>query len=303
MSTDVAQRELMLVYDGDCPMCMGAVAWLQRTGLVAAAQAVSNHELAPADLEIAQAAGIRNQLVVLDPNTRVTRTGADGLLWLVGENRGYPPWVRFFSLPGMRQLVQLVYEAISYNRRIISPPKHAIHCDCEPQATVARRLTLVGPLAVISVGLVALFGAAVAHSLGWNETAGAAFATFAAGSGWIATGAAAIALLRGEPRVDYLAHLMFTAFVGALMLVPVDIAAWWLPAAAAATLAAVSLLLAFAAMFRMLRGAHGGRSLDPLAMGLGGTRAGGPRRHDARCRSAGMAALKRANLRVSRASN
>jgi predicted DCC family thiol-disulfide oxidoreductase YuxK len=253
MSTEVAQRELMLVYDGDCPMCIGAVAWLQRRGLVTVEQAVSNHELAPAELEVAQAAGIRNQLVVLDPNTRATRTGADGLLWLVGENRGYPRWVKFLSLPAMRQLVRLAYEAISYNRRIISPPRHAIHCDCEPQATIARRLTLVGPLAVVAVGLVALWGAAMAHSMDWSESTGAALAILAAGAGWLATGSAAMVLLRGEPRVDYVSHLVFTAFIGAVVLVPMGIAAWWLPAAAAATLTAVSLAVAFAVMFRMQR--------------------------------------------------
>ncbi len=249
MSTEVAQRALMLVYDGDCPMCIGAVAWLQRTGLVTAEQAVSNHELAPADLEVAQAAGIRNQLVVLDPTTRVTRSGADGLLWLVGENRGHPLWVRFLSLPGMRQLARLIYEAISYNRRIISPPRHAIRCDCEPQATVARRLTLVGPLAVATVGLVALFGAAVSHSQGGNAMVGAAFLALAvapAGCQRLSRRSCSCA----ANNASTIWRTSCSPHSSALALLPASIAAWWLPAAAAA-LAAVSLVVAFVLMFRM----------------------------------------------------
>ncbi|MEX2113998.1 MAG: DCC1-like thiol-disulfide oxidoreductase family protein [Pirellulales bacterium] len=253
MTTEVTQRHMILAYDGDCPMCIATVAWLQRAGLVTPEQAVSNHELSPDDLAAAQAAGIRNQLVVLDPNTRATRTGADGLLWLVGENRGNPRWVRCFSLPVMRQLVRIVYEAVSYNRRILSPPRHQIRCECEPQATIARRLTLVGPLAALSALFVALCGAAVFHGQGYDARLGAVLALSATGAGWIVLAAAALLMLRGEQRIDYLAHLVVTAFAGALVLLPAGIAAWWLPPLVSSALAGVSLLVACAILFRMQR--------------------------------------------------
>ena len=163
-----------------------------RFGLVRPEQAQSNHDLAPADQALAESAGIRNQLIVLDPDTRQWRGGADGLLWIVGDNFGHPAWVRMLGLPGVRQLVRFGYEAISYNRRILSPPRHCIRCDCEPQATFARRMTLIGPLAIIGLLLTMLCGAAVFAGAGLGTPLLGAAVLLAAVSGWLVVGAAAI---------------------------------------------------------------------------------------------------------------
>ena len=72
--------------------------------------------------------------------------------------------VRLFGLPGFRHLLRVGYEAISYNRRIISPPRNQIVCDCEPEATFAHRLTLIVPVLLFAVLLVALFGATAFHA-------------------------------------------------------------------------------------------------------------------------------------------
>lgn len=254
MATDVTRREMILAYDGDCPMCLSIVGLLARAGLVTPEQLVSHHDLSPGDLERAQAAGIRNQLVVLDRLSQEARGGADGLLWIVGENRAYPLWIRLLSLPGVRHLIGLGYETISYNRRVVSPPPRQIRCDCEPEVTLARRLMLIVPLSVLAVVFLALFGGAV--FVGWklgDAAAGILFMEVAAGSGWIALLAGALVLLRGEQRVDYIAHLVVTAFVGALVLVPAGLMAWWLPPVANVLLASVSVFVSLVLMLGMQR--------------------------------------------------
>ncbi len=243
MTTAVAKRELVLVYDGDCPMCMASVALLTRRGLVTAEQTVSNHDLAPEDLAAAQAAGIRNQLVVLNPHTRATRTGADGLLWIIGENRDYPLWVRVASSRFVKPLVRFAYEAISYNRRIISPPRHAIRCDCEPQATLGRRLTLVGPLVLLTAAITAGFGAAVAHGLETNVASGALVASLAFVVAAAALTIVATIALHREQRIDYLAHQSVIAFAGALVIMPAAVIVAWMPPTASLIVTAISLLL------------------------------------------------------------
>ena len=90
MTTLLQHDTKILAYDGDCPMCMRTVAMLVGAGLIAPEQAQSNHSLAPDDLAAAQAAGIHNQLVVIDPRTRETRSGSDALLWIVAEHKGNP---------------------------------------------------------------------------------------------------------------------------------------------------------------------------------------------------------------------
>jgi predicted DCC family thiol-disulfide oxidoreductase YuxK len=254
MTTDVTTSGKTLIYDGDCPMCNATVGLLLRLKLLRSEQALSNHHLSPDDLQSVRAAGIRNQLVVLDPESRETRSGIDGILWIVGENTGNHLAIRLLSLPGIRHLLRWGYQTVSYNRRVISPPRRQIVCDCEPEVTLARRLTLVVPTLVLVVLMTALFGAAV--FLGWqlgDAPSGAVFMCVAAGSGWVALVAAALVLLRGEQRIDYVAHLVVTMFVGVLALVPASLLALVLPRPALIVLDGLSVLVSFLMMFAMQR--------------------------------------------------
>jgi hypothetical protein len=236
---------------------------LLRLGLVRAEQTRSNHDLDAADLEAAQQAGIRNQLVVIDLATRETRAGSDALLWMIGENTRAKPFVRLLGLPGFRQLMRYGYEAISYNRRVISPPRHQIVCDCEPEVTVARRLTLIVPLLLVTIAIWAGFGAAA--FVGWglgDAITGALFTLIAAGAGWFVMIVAGLVLLRGMLCIDYAAHLVVTMFAGALVLLPAAILTPLVPVPVSIAMVGVSLLAAIALMFAMQR-------RRVAAMGLG----------------------------------
>ncbi len=252
MTTDVQTAEKFLAYDGDCPMCIATVGLLIRWGLVRQEQTHANHDLDAADAELARQAGIRNQLVVIDPVTRQTRVGSDGLLWIVGETAGYRSLTRLFSLPGFRQLLNFGYQAVSYNRRIISPPAQQIVCDCEPQVTVFRRLTLMVPLAVLSVLIMAGFGAAVFVGCGLGDPlAGVVLMEVASGVGWLIAGTAGATLLRGMRGLDYVGHLVVTMFAGSLVLLPGAMVLAFLPRPAAVALAVLSLMFSCSTMFKM----------------------------------------------------
>ena len=249
MTTAVTHAEKFLVYDGDCPMCRSTVALLIRLKLVAPAQLRSNHVLEGADLETVLRAGIRNQLVVLDPETREARAGSDGLLWIIGENTGNHFLVRLANLPGSRHLLRWGYETISYNRRVISPPRSRIVCDCEPEVTLARRMMLVVPALVLAFVMVGLFGAAVFRGFDLGGVLdGALFMLAAVGSGWLAMAVAALVLLRGEQRIDYLSHLAMTLLVGSLVLVPASLLVPLVPRAGLVVIA----LSAVASLWLML---------------------------------------------------
>lgn len=254
MTTAVRQSEKFLAFDGDCPMCTSTIALLLRLKVVRPEQTRSNHDLEGDDLQRVREAGIRNQLVVLDPETRETRIGSDGLVWLIGDNLGNPWWMRVWNWPGFRQLLSFGYEAISYNRRVISPPRHRIVCDCEPEVTLARRLSLVVPVLLLTLVFAALFGAGVFH--GWqlgDAASGAWFMPAAIGAGLASLALVALALLRGEQRVDYLAHLAITTFAGTAVLLPFGLAAMFLPREAAAAVACLSGAGSVAMMFFMQR--------------------------------------------------
>jgi predicted DCC family thiol-disulfide oxidoreductase YuxK len=281
MTTAVKTSGKTLVYDGDCPMCNATVGLLLRLKLLRREQARSNHDLSGDDLESVRAAGIRNQLVVLDPQTRETRSGADGILWILSENTGNHLAIRLLGLPGVRHLLRWGYQIVSYNRRVISTPRQQIVCDCEPEVTLARRLALVVPTLVLTVLMTALFGAAVFY--GWqlgDAPSGAVFMCVAAGSGWVALVAAALVLLRGEQRIDYVAHLVVTMFVGVLVLIPASLLALVLPRPVLIVLDGLSVLASFSLMFAMQRRRVAAIGLSnrwlwawviALAVGFGGT--------------------------------
>ena len=254
MTTDVEQQEKFLAYDGDCPMCRSTVAMLIDWKLIRSEQARGNHELSPTDFETAYAAGMRNELVVIDPETRQVRIGTDGLLWIVRDNTGNHFLVQLLGLPGFRDLLRWGYQIISYNRRIISPPGHQIVCDCEPEVTTARRLSLVVPTFLITAILLALFGASVFR--GWelgDALSGAWFAEAAAGAGWLTLTAVGALVLPAGKRLDYCAHLTATMFIGALALLPASLIGFFVPREAAILLDSLSLLTSFWLMFRMQR--------------------------------------------------
>jgi predicted DCC family thiol-disulfide oxidoreductase YuxK len=265
MTTDLKTSELLLAYDGDCPMCLATIGLLLRLGLVRPEQTRSNHDLDAADLAAAQQAGIRNQLVVIDLTSRETRAGSDALLWIIGAGRRGKFLVRVLGLPGLRHLLRYGYETISYNRRVVSPPRHQVVCDCEPEVTVARRMTLIVPLLLVTILLVAGFGAAA--FVGWglgDALTGALFTQIAAGAGWVVMIVAGVVLLGGMQRIDYVAHLVVTMFAGALVLLPAAILTPLVGVPVSIALVCVSLLAAFALMFAMQR-------RRVAAIGLGAT--------------------------------
>ncbi len=251
MATDIKTSEKFLAYDGDCPMCLATVGMLESLGLVRPEQLRSNHELDPGELETAQQAGIRNQLVVIDPASGEVRAGSDGLLWIVGDKPGYGALVGLLSLPGLRHLLRFGYEIVSYNRRIISPPAHQIRCDCEPEVTVGRRLTLIVPAWLFSIVAVAGYGAAA--FVGWQlgtAAAGAVFMTVGCYTGWLLLATAGLVLLPGK-RLDYVAHLSVTMFTGALILLPAIALMPWLARWASVAIGVLALMFCFSTMFKM----------------------------------------------------
>jgi hypothetical protein len=253
MTTDLKTDRRIVVYDGDCPMCTSTINTLLGLRLLKPQQTRSNHELDPTDFETVAAAGIHNQLVVFDPRTRETRAGVDGLLWMMQENTGNQILVRLVALPGPRHLLKWGYQAISYNRRIISPPRHRIVCDCEPEVILGRRLSLIVPVLVLTMLLVGGFGAAV--YVGWqlgDAREGALLGVIAVAASCMVLALASLILEEGK-RIDYLGHAVITLLVGGLILVPASLAAPFVPRGAAMAVVYLSVVLSLALMLAMQR--------------------------------------------------
>jgi hypothetical protein len=176
------------------------------------------------------------------------------LLWILDDNTGHHVLVRWLSLPGFRQALRWGYQVISYNRRIISPPRQRIVCDCEPEVTLARRASLIVPLALVSSMLAAIVGGAMFRACDWGPAmAGVWCAETAIGLTWLVLVAAALAGLQTEKRVDYLGHVAVTMFVAMLVMVAPSLLALALPPIAATAVVGLAALGSLALSSAMQR--------------------------------------------------
>lgn len=152
----------ILVYDGDCSLCIAVsrrlLRWTRRGEETRrAAQAFEGE-----DAERIAASQAHNELAVMDPTTKELRSGVDGLLWWLEGSR--LAWLaRLLSWGPLRWAAGVVYPVIAYNRRILAPPKpRAVACACDPDprpgATIALgsfALTVLGGALVAVAAVVA----------------------------------------------------------------------------------------------------------------------------------------------------
>lgn len=211
----------ILVYDGDCPMCDAGSA------LVVRALRLPEERRRPFQSfegEMAGrllAAGMQDEMAVIDPASGEIRTGVPGLLGLLRETRA--GWVAgILDRPWLHPALSAGYHLVAYNRRTIAPPrrKPPFVCTCDPEYRPGWLLALIVLLLAFALGMTALFGAVAASETGLATPAqGAVRMLIAAGSGWVLLFLAAPALPR-ETRLPFLGHLGMVMAVGLLVLVP-----------------------------------------------------------------------------------
>jgi predicted DCC family thiol-disulfide oxidoreductase YuxK len=140
---------LVLVFDGDCSLCRSLARLLVRPALTGA---TSRRPFDAFEGDVAArllAAGIHNEMAVLDEVSGEIRTGYAGILRVLGE--GTLGWLaRLLSLPGLRALGRALYRTVAYNRRVLAPtPPRAVACACDPDEHAGfRGLFLLASLAL-----------------------------------------------------------------------------------------------------------------------------------------------------------
>ena len=143
----------VVVYDPTCPLCVATSRWLVARGLLGAEDRRSLLSFPAAERERLRAHGVRNEVLVLDPGTGESRSGVQGLLWLLGA-RPRLGLLRVLLLPPLRPLLSAGYRVVSYNRRIVAPvsPDRRAACACDPDPHPLWR-TLFGAAALSVAGV------------------------------------------------------------------------------------------------------------------------------------------------------
>lgn len=172
----------ILVYDGDCPMCVAASERFVRRGWVAGDACRPFQSFGGEVAARLEAAGIRDGLGVIDQASGEIATGFPALLRLF-ERRPAPWWARLARLAPVLPVATFAYRVVAANRRALAPPPpRPFPCACDPTPSLLLQGTFV-------LSCAALFAAGA-----WIETSLVArFATRGRGGGvpWILLGAEA----------------------------------------------------------------------------------------------------------------
>lgn len=132
----------LLVYDGDCSLCLAWSRRLVRWAGLTDADRVSHHDLAPGLRARVEAAGLRNELKVVD-RADGTITGGFEAIRRFGRGTGLASLVTLSGVPPFRWLFAFAYGVIARNRRVLAPTPGGMVCACDPDPHLGYNLAFV----------------------------------------------------------------------------------------------------------------------------------------------------------------
>ncbi len=227
-----------LFYDGDCPLCERASAWLVARA-PAPARRVAWQTLPPGPAEALREAGIARQLLVSRSGSTQPQGGVDGLVALL-EGGSRDLLSRLLRARALRPLWRLCYPLVAHNRRVLAPPEACGRDACQPPPRLGLELAFAALCALWVLALAPLVGAVAfpAWGLG-SRSAGAGWSLTFWGlllSGQLLSAAAA-------PRGTRSLALRHGALASALCITPslLILASGWLPRVLAVAVATIAL--------------------------------------------------------------
>lgn len=207
-------ENIALLYDEDCPLCRWYTRIFVKYGIIETSGRISYNDYVAAhpdeiDTNIAQ-----TKIACLNQQTNQVLYGIDGLVALLG-NRFL--LVRILgNFKPINWLLKLLYLLFSYNRRIFAPVrKRNIECvACEPAKSVTWRIIFISLMSYLTYLIVHwYFESFLADYLVPHPVNDILLLLAQIGFQWLI-----FAALGQENSYDYLGHLAFTSFLGALAL-------------------------------------------------------------------------------------
>jgi predicted DCC family thiol-disulfide oxidoreductase YuxK len=153
----------LLVYDGDCSLCLAWSRRLVRWAGLPDADRVSHHDLDPDLRARVEAAGLKNELKVVH-RADGTITGGFEAIRRFGRGTGLAWLVVLSAVPPFRWLFPLGYGLIARNRRVLAPTPGGMVCACDPDPHLGYNLAFAvhaGASAALGWWMVIAVGGAV----------------------------------------------------------------------------------------------------------------------------------------------
>jgi predicted DCC family thiol-disulfide oxidoreductase YuxK len=142
----------IIIYDDACPLCKTytngfiQIGWILPENRIGFSEA-SKELLSRLDVERA-----RHEIPLFDTKTGETIYGKEALFFILGEQ--FPIFKPLFRFAPFRGLVYVLYQIITYNRRIIAGSKAPqTGFDCAPDFNIFYRWLYIGIATTLSVWL------------------------------------------------------------------------------------------------------------------------------------------------------
>lgn len=207
-------ENIALLYDKDCPLCC----WytrifvkyrlLDEKGRIPYADYILKHP-GEVDASIAQ-----TKIACVNHQSHEVRYGIDGLLMLLGYHSQIIKILGNFK--PINWLLKILYLLFSYNRRIVAPvlKKSEFECNCEPPKSILWRINFILLTSFLTYVIVSwYFHQFLGEYLVDTAPNDLILLVAQIGFQWLA-----FLLLGQKNSYDYIGHLVFVSFLGALLL-------------------------------------------------------------------------------------
>jgi predicted DCC family thiol-disulfide oxidoreductase YuxK len=209
-------RNHTLIYDGECPMCDLYTSGFVKTGLLDANGRVEyGCARVPVTFSSQRA---RDEIALVDYETGTVTYGLDSLLKIVGHS--FPMLSKLLNLKIIRWLLSKLYFFISYNRKVIAPPKaFEKRGSCTPAYNPGYRIAYI----IFAWLVVSLIGESFRAALFPLVIKGSRHYEFALVGGLIIFQMVIVRLMSPAKVLHYIGNMMTVTLIGSLLLLPLMI--------------------------------------------------------------------------------
>lgn len=206
-------ENISLLYDEDCPLCRWYTRLFVKYGILDTDGRISYNKYVVLYPTKVNADLAQTKIACINHQTNQVYYGIDGLLLVLGNQFKI---IRILgNFKPINLFLKLLYLFISYNRRIFAPvAKRTVECTCEPPKSILWRSIFIVLLSFVTYLIVGwYFEHFLTHYMLPNTPNDLILLIAQMGFQW-----GAFVLFRQKNSYDYLGHLVFTSFLGALLL-------------------------------------------------------------------------------------
>jgi predicted DCC family thiol-disulfide oxidoreductase YuxK len=211
----------VIIYDDNCPLCTAYTSGFIKAGLLKPGNRMSFSELQ--DRGIIQKLYLqrsRHEIPLVDMQGGETLYGVDSLTYILKQNMSFIG--NLMRQPAARWFFKKLYKLVSYNRRVVAPPKESRSgINVCPDFNTKYRLLFIILAVLIASFVTYWFGAVTQKYLQVDLQVDGGFRMLLiAGTGWVMQMLFATLFLQSRKAIEYIGHLGVIMVVGVLILIP-----------------------------------------------------------------------------------